>query len=118
MSKSQFHINLMEGISYEAMSMAGHMKLGKLIVLYDSNDISLDGSLNLSFSEDIQKRVESANWQYLRVEDGNNVADITEAIALANKLRINRLLLKSERLSAMEVQSLLEPIRHMGTRSE
>ena len=51
---------LMEGISYEAMSMAGHMKLGKLIVLYDSNDISLDGDLNLSFGENIQKRAESA----------------------------------------------------------
>lgn len=58
---------LMEGISYEAMSMAGHMKLDKLIVLYDSNDISLDGGLNLSFSENIRLRAESANWQYLRV---------------------------------------------------
>ncbi|MDR4945687.1 transketolase [Neobacillus cucumis] len=77
--------DLMEGISYEAMSMAGHMKLGKLIALYDSNDISLDGSLNLSFSEDIQKRAESAHWQYLRVEDGNNVADIEKAIALAKQ---------------------------------
>ncbi|WHY67403.1 transketolase [Neobacillus sp. SuZ13] len=77
--------DLMEGISYEAMSLAGHMKLGKLVVLYDSNDISLDGSLNLSFSENIQKRVESANWQYLRVEDGNSVADITNAIELAKQ---------------------------------
>ena len=65
---------LMEGISYEAMSMAGHMKLGKLVVLYDSNDISLDGDLNLSFGENMQKRAESANWQYLRVEDGNDIA--------------------------------------------
>ena len=74
---------LMEGISYEAMSMAGHMKLGKLVVLYDSNDISLDGALNLSFGENIQKRVESANWQYLRVEDGNDVTSITKAIEAA-----------------------------------
>ncbi|MCR2803857.1 transketolase [Paenibacillus soyae] len=71
---------LMEGISYEAMSMAGHMKLGKLVVLYDSNDISLDGDLNLSFGEQIQKRAESANWQYLRVEDGNDVEAISKAI--------------------------------------
>ncbi|HIW32286.1 MAG TPA: transketolase [Candidatus Paenibacillus intestinavium] len=71
---------LMEGISYEAMSMAGHMKLDKLIVLYDSNDISLDGDLNLSFGENMQKRTESAQWQYLRVEDGNDVAAITKAI--------------------------------------
>ncbi|MFB9761272.1 transketolase [Ectobacillus funiculus] len=77
--------DLMEGVAYEAMSMAGHMKLGKLIALYDSNDISLDGSLNLSFSEDIQKRAESAHWQYLRVEDGNNVADIAKAIELAKQ---------------------------------
>jgi transketolase len=74
---------LMEGISYEAMSMAGHMKLGKLVVLYDSNDISLDGELNLSFGENIQKRAESANWQYLRVEDGNDIAAIAAALAAA-----------------------------------
>jgi transketolase len=77
--------DLMEGISYEAMSMAGHMKLGKLIALYDSNDISLDGTLNLSFSENIQKRAESANWQYLRVEDGNSVEEITKAIEIAKQ---------------------------------
>ncbi|MDP4156840.1 MAG: transketolase, partial [Bacillota bacterium] len=77
--------DLMEGISYEAMSMAGHMKLGKLIALYDSNDISLDGSLNLSFSEDIKKRTESAHWQYLRVEDGNNVTDVAKAIEIAKQ---------------------------------
>ncbi|WP_195782608.1 transketolase [Priestia megaterium] len=77
--------DLMEGISYEAMSMAGHMKLGKLIALYDSNDISLDGELNLSFSENIQKRAESANWQYLRVEDGNDVDEITKAIEKAKQ---------------------------------
>ncbi|MGG0463660.1 transketolase [Priestia aryabhattai] len=77
--------DLMEGISYEAMSMAGHMKLGKLIALYDSNDISLDGELNLSFSENIQKRAESANWQYLRVEDGNDVDEITSAIKKAKQ---------------------------------
>lgn len=74
---------LMEGISYEAMSMAGHMKLDKLIVLYDSNDISLDGGLNLSFSENIRLRAESANWQYLRVEDGNDPAAVSAAIAAA-----------------------------------
>lgn len=77
--------DLMEGISYEAMSMGGHMKLGKLIALYDSNDISLDGELNLSFSENIQKRAESANWQYLRVEDGNDVGEVTNAIEKAKQ---------------------------------
>ncbi|MEH7415559.1 transketolase [Neobacillus drentensis] len=77
--------DLMEGISYEAMSMAGHMKLGKLVVLYDSNDISLDGELNVSFSEDIKKRAESAHWQYLRVEDGNDIEAITKAIQSAKE---------------------------------
>ncbi|MDQ0885878.1 transketolase [Paenibacillus sp. V4I9] len=76
---------LMEGISYEAMSMAGHMKLDKLIVLYDSNDISLDGALNVSYSDNAKLRAESANWQYLRVEDGNDIAEITKAIDLAKK---------------------------------
>lgn len=76
---------LMEGISYEAMSMAGHMKLGKLIVLYDSNDISLDGELNLSFGENMQQRAESAHWEYIRIEDGNDVARIAEAIAAAKQ---------------------------------
>ncbi|WP_276357940.1 transketolase [Cohnella caldifontis] len=76
---------LMEGISYEAMSMAGHMKLGKLIVLYDSNDISLDGELNLSFGENVRQRAESAKWHYLRVEEGNDIARIAEAIAEAKR---------------------------------
>jgi transketolase len=76
---------LSEGISYEAMSMAGHMKLGKLIALYDSNDISLDGELNLSFSEDIKKRTESVNWQYILVKDGNNIEEISKAIELAKQ---------------------------------
>lgn len=76
---------LMEGISYEAMSMAGHMKLDKLIVLYDSNDISLDGALNVSYSDNAQLRAQSANWQYLRVEDGNDIAEITKALDLAKQ---------------------------------
>ncbi|RAN80732.1 transketolase [Bacillus sp. SRB_331] len=77
--------DLMEGVSYEAMSMAGHMKLGKLIVLYDSNEISLDGELGIAFSEDTQKRAESVHWQYVRVEDGNDVDAITKAIQLAKE---------------------------------
>ncbi|PGX26957.1 transketolase [Bacillus cereus] len=77
--------DLMEGVAYEAMSMAGHMKLGKLIVLYDSNEISLDGELGIAFSEDIEKRAESVHWQYVRVEDGNDVDAITKAITLAKE---------------------------------
>ncbi|MBC6315907.1 transketolase [Listeria grandensis] len=74
---------LMEGISYEASSLAGHLQLGKLIVLYDSNDISLDGNLAQSFSEDIDLRFRSAGWQTLRVPDGNDVEAINSAILLA-----------------------------------
>ncbi|BFH64867.1 transketolase [Paenibacillus azoreducens] len=75
--------DLMEGVASEAASLAGHLKLGKLIVLYDSNDISLDGELNLSFSESVEKRFEAYGWQVLRVEDGNDLAAIEKAIAEA-----------------------------------
>lgn len=75
--------DLMEGISYEAASLAGHLKLGKLIVLYDSNDISLDGELHMSFSENVHQRFEAQGWQYIRVEDGNDVEEISNALELA-----------------------------------
>ncbi|MEJ8765695.1 transketolase [Oceanobacillus sp. HCA-5259] len=75
--------DLMEGVSYEAASLAGHLKLGRLIVLYDSNDISLDGGLDLAFSEDIKKRFESCNWQYLYVEDGNDIEAVHKALSEA-----------------------------------
>ncbi|GIP38938.1 transketolase [Paenibacillus sp. J31TS4] len=75
--------DLMEGISSEAASLAGHLQLGKLIVLYDSNNISLDGDLNMAFSENVTKRFEGYNWQVLHVEDGNNLVEIHEAIAMA-----------------------------------
>jgi transketolase len=74
---------LMEGISYEAASLAGHLQLGKLILLYDSNNISLDGELDHAFSEDIEARFRSCGWQVLVVEDGNDLAAINEAITLA-----------------------------------
>lgn len=75
--------DLMEGISHEAASFAGHLGLGKLVVLYDSNDISLDGELSLSFSESVQKRFEGYGWQVLRVEDGNDLGALSKAIAAA-----------------------------------
>ncbi len=75
--------DLMEGISSESASLAGHLKLGKLIVLYDSNDISLDGKLNLAFSENVAKRFEAYGWQVLRVEDGNDLPAIGQAISEA-----------------------------------
>ncbi|WP_251549228.1 transketolase [Neobacillus muris] len=72
--------DLMEGVSAEAASLAGHLKLGRLVVLYDSNDISLDGDLNKSFSESVKDRFLSYGWQYLRVEDGNNMEEIAKAL--------------------------------------
>src|SRR5699024_1791103 len=64
--------DLMEGISHESASLAGHLGLGKLIALYDSNDISLDGELNRSFSDETKNRFEAYGWQVLYVEDGND----------------------------------------------
>lgn len=75
--------DLMEGISYEAASLAGKLGLNKLIVLYDSNDISLDGPLDLSFKEDIRMRFESQNWDYILVNDGENTGSISAAISKA-----------------------------------
>ncbi|GIO84414.1 transketolase [Paenibacillus faecis] len=72
--------DLMEGVASEAASLAGHLKLGKLIFLYDSNDISLDGELNLSFSEKVRQRFEAYGWQTLLVEDGNDLSAIAAAI--------------------------------------
>lgn len=81
--------DLMEGVSAEASSFAGHNGLGKLIVLYDSNDISLDGDLNMSFSENVAQRYEAYNWQVLRVEDGTDINEISDAIEKA-KLDLDR----------------------------
>lgn len=75
--------DLMEGVSHEAASFAGHLQLGKLVVLYDSNDISLDGELSLSYSESVQKRFEGYGWQVLRVEDGNDLNALSKAVAEA-----------------------------------
>ncbi|GAE27372.1 transketolase [Halalkalibacter wakoensis JCM 9140] len=77
--------DLMEGVSAEAASLAGHLSLGRLIVLYDSNDISLDGDLNLSFSESVEERFKAYGWHYLRIEDGNDLEEIGKAIKLAQQ---------------------------------
>ena len=72
--------DLMEGVSSEASSLAGHLKLGRLKVFYDDNDVSIDGPTSLSFSEDVGKRYEAYGWRVLRVEDGNNLTELERAI--------------------------------------
>jgi len=75
--------DLMEGISAEAASLAGHLRLGKLIYLYDDNRISIDGSTDIAFTEDRAARFAAYDWQVLRVADGNDVEEIDAAIQQA-----------------------------------
>jgi len=75
--------DLMEGVSHETASLAGTLGLGKLIVLYDDNLISLDGPTELSFTEDVTKRFEAYHWQVLSVADGNDLVAIEDAIQQA-----------------------------------
>lgn len=77
--------DLMEGISDEAMSLAGKNRLGRLIVLYDSNDVSLDGPLSLSNNENTGERFKAAHWDYQLVEDGGDMNAIARAISRAQK---------------------------------
>ncbi len=76
---------LMEGISGEASSLAGTLGLGKLIVLYDSNNISIEGNTDIAFREDVEKRYEAYGWQTIEVEDGNDIQSINSAIEEAKK---------------------------------
>ncbi|MFN3741889.1 MAG: transketolase [Anaerolineales bacterium] len=75
--------DLMEGVSAEAASLAGHLRLGKLIYLYDDNRISIDGSTDLTFTEDRARRFEAYGWQVLHVENGNDVEAIDAALRAA-----------------------------------
>lgn len=77
--------DLMEGIASEAASLAGHLKLGKIIYCYDDNRISIDGSTDLAFTEERAKRFEAYGWHILHVLDGNNVEDIDCAIHVAKR---------------------------------
>ena len=81
--------DLMEGVSHEAASIAGHLKLGKLIFFYDDNGITIDGSTELSFSEDIAKRFDAYGWHVQKVNDVNN-PEALEAALLAAKNEIDK----------------------------
>ena len=76
---------LMEGISYEAASLAGTLKLGKLILMYDSNKITIEGDTSIAFTENVAGRFEAMHWQVLTVEDGNDTVAIQAAIQAAKK---------------------------------
>src|SRR5690606_29737813 len=73
--------DLMEGVSHEAAAIAGHLKLGKLTVIWDDNSITIDGRTDLSFSENVMARFESYGWRTLRVNDGNDLEAIDTALA-------------------------------------
>ena len=75
--------DLMEGVAAEAASMAGHLKLGRLIYIYDDNEISIDGKTSIAFTEDRAKRFESYGWHVQTVTDGNDLDGIEAAIRAA-----------------------------------
>lgn len=75
--------DLMEGVSHEAASLAGHLKLGKLVCLYDDNGITIEGKTEITFSEDVELRFRAYGWNVLRVSDGNNLEEIEKALSSA-----------------------------------
>ena len=75
--------DLMEGVASEAASLAGHLRLGRLAVIYDDNHITIDGDTALTFSEDVQRRFEAYGWHVVRVGDGNDLAAISAALDAA-----------------------------------
>lgn len=77
--------DLMEGVASEAASLAGHLQLGKLIYLYDNNSITLAGETRLTFTEDVARRFQAYGWHVLSVEDGNDLAALSRAIAAARE---------------------------------
>ncbi|HEY5446407.1 MAG TPA: hypothetical protein VIJ87_18445, partial [Pyrinomonadaceae bacterium] len=78
--------DLMEGVASEAASLAGHLKLGKLIYLYDDNHVTIEGFTSLAFTEDVPKRFEAYGWHTLTVSDGNNLDEIEAAIREAQSV--------------------------------
>lgn len=89
--------DLMEGVASEVASIAGHLRLGKLTLVYDDNHITIDGDTALSFSEDVQGRFEAYGWHVVRVDDGNNLAGISAALdaAIAETVRPTLVVLRT-----------------------
>lgn len=99
--------DLQEGITQEAISLAGSLELKKLIVLYDSNDIQLDGPVNLANRENVKAKFESMNWNHILVEDGTSVEDIDQAITNAKK---------SDKPTVVEIKTVIgHASPHAGT---
>ena len=91
--------DLQEGVALESMSLAGHLGLGKLVVLFDSNDIQLDGEVSLAYSENNKKKFEAMGWQHILVEDGNDLLSINKAINKAKR--------EDDRPSIIEVKTTI-----------
>lgn len=89
---------LQEGVAQEAMSLAGKLVLDRLIILYDSNDVQLDGEVSLANTEDVKMKAESMGFDYYKVEDGNNVVEIDDAIIKAKK---------SDKPSLIEIKTVI-----------
>ncbi|URM53067.1 transketolase family protein [Mycoplasma sp. SG1] len=81
---------LEEGISYESASLAGHLKLDNLILIYDSNNIQLDSPINYSFSNDIKLQFQAMHWNYFRIENANNLSEISNILTLATNVNNNQ----------------------------
>jgi transketolase len=91
--------DLQEGVTQEAMSLAGNLGLGKLIVLYDSNDIQLDGPVSWTNNENVEDKYKSMNWHYMKVRDANNLQELNEAINIAKGV--------TDQPSIIEVKSVI-----------
>lgn len=91
--------DLQEGVTQEAMSLAGHLGLGKLVVLYDSNDIQLDGPLEWANSENVKDKYEAMNWHYIKVNDANDLDALEEALNIAKGVK--------DKPSIIEVKSII-----------
>ena len=90
--------DLQEGVTLEAMSLIGHLNLNKMIILYDSNDIQLDGEVNKCNTEDVEAKVKSMNFNYFKVVDGENTGDLLKKIELAKN---------SDKPSFIEVKTII-----------